>query len=151
MAWGQPLQLANPKLIRLARLTELVPRPVLAVPVVSVTKKVGWMPEWGPGFRHDPKDLERRIRLQRGNTFNRRWFDEFNDAIDAVIEKAAETKSAKQRAALYRAAEVATDAVIVADVPDFAPVLRAAASASRTTASIKACRSGFTISATAIL
>ena len=68
-------------------------------------------------LRHDPKDLERRIKLQRGNTFNRRWFDEFNDAVDAVIEKAAETKSPKQREALYRAAEAATDAVIIADVP----------------------------------
>lgn len=66
-------------------------------------KHIGWMPEWR--FRHDPDELERRLKAQRESAFNPQWLDRFLKAADAARERIGEAKSAAHRAALEAATE----------------------------------------------
>ena len=67
---------------------------------------VGWMPEWGPGLRHDPAELEQRLKAQRESGFNRERFDEL---VAEAQEKVTELKSKPAKAALSRAIEAAQE------------------------------------------
>jgi predicted lipid-binding transport protein (Tim44 family) len=98
---------------------------------------VGW------GFKHDPKELDARIKAQRG--FSRADFDELNKAEIAVADKADTVKNAPQREALAKAAdaareayeEIARAASHKADVDALTHALNAAASASKARESIQ--------------
>ena len=93
------------------------------ITVTTTTKHVGWMPEWGPGFRHDPKDLERRLEQQRqGGPFTRRRYDEL---LTKAAEVVAEAKNKAQRKALKRALESAKLVEIESPAIDPAPLLLA--------------------------
>jgi predicted lipid-binding transport protein (Tim44 family) len=97
----------------------------------------------GGGFRHDPEELERRLKKQRG--FNRQEFEELNKAEIAVADKADTVKNAQQREALTKAAdaareayeEIARAASHKADVDALTHALNAAASASKARESIQ--------------
>ena len=90
----------------------------------GVTKKhVGWMPEWGPGFRHDPKDLERRLEQQRqGGPFTRKRYAAL---LTKAAEVVAEAKNKAQRKALKAALESAKLVDIESPAIDPAPLLLA--------------------------
>lgn len=103
-------------------------------------KHVGWIGR----RRHDPKDLERRLKEQSDSTFNRRWFAELLEAQDALIAKAAKAKSEAQRRALEEAAEAAWQAAERAEaelstenLDSLAIAFQAAANATRATAAIR--------------
>ncbi len=105
---------------------------------VDVTASVGW----SPGFRHGRKELEQKLKRQRSETFSRRWFDEYLKAEEAALERAAKSKSPKQREALEDAVTAASEAVAEAlddgrDIEALTRTLHAAANASRVTASIR--------------
>lgn len=109
---------------------------------VKATKKhVGWMPEWR--FRHDPAELERRLKAQKESAFGPEWLDRFLAAEEAASKRIAEAKTAAHRAALEAAIEQVAARVFEAiDAGAAAPEslileLEAAASAHRATASIK--------------
>ena len=60
----------------------------------GVTKpKVGWMPEWGSGLRHEQEEVERRLEQQRKRTFRER------EAEKLLIE--AQDRLKKQREARF--------------------------------------------------
>jgi len=97
----------------------------IATAVTPAKKRVGW------GFRHTRKELEQRLRAQRGDRFSPKWFEDFLAARDALAERA----EALQSELLHRAADDAADASI-----DVVPLLKAAASATRKTAALKHAR-----------
>ena len=105
-------------------------------------RTVGWMPEWD-GFRHDPEDLERRLKAQRQSVFNPRWLDRFLAAEGKARKRVGEVRSAPHRAALEEAIEQIGARVGEAiDAGVWAPEqliieLEAAAGAKRATASLK--------------
>lgn len=105
----------------------------------NCAKTVGWHPSWG--FSHDPAELERRLKKQRG--VSSAWFDDFMAAERAALERVNLSKSAKQKAALDTAAAKVYAAVEDAIAHEWEPplamiaLLAAAASATRLTASIK--------------
>lgn len=107
--------------------------------VQPAAKHVGWIGK----RRHDPKELERRLKAQQGNVFGRKWFDEFLAATEAAIERAERTRSERHKQALYDAVNAASDAAANAIDGEFEPpsavmlALNAAACASRVTASIR--------------
>lgn len=104
-------------------------------------KKVGWMPEWR--FRHDPEELERRLKAQRESAFSPHWLDRFLKAEEKARARIGHAKTAKHRAALEQAVEQAAARVSEAiDAGYAAPSeliieLEAAALAHRATSSIK--------------
>ena len=101
----------------------------------GVTKpKVGWMPEWGSGLRHDPEELEQRLKAQREGTFGRRRFDEL---IAEAEQKAVELKSKPAKAALRRAIEAVQEAAETATDDSLTEALEAAVLASNATRTIK--------------
>jgi hypothetical protein len=84
---------------------------------------IGWMPEWGTGrprFRHDPRELDRRIRAQRGFGPQR-----YAQLLEEVATKAREAKNKAQRKALKAALESAKLVDIESQAIDPAPLLLA--------------------------
>jgi hypothetical protein len=53
----------------------------------AATKKVGWFDEWDKRRRHDPEELERRLKEQRG--FNYEAFQELTAPVKHVTIKAS--------------------------------------------------------------
>ena len=98
------------------------------------TKHVGWMPEWGSGLRHDPEELEQRLKAQREGTFGRRRFEEL---IAEAEQKAVELKSKPAKAALKRAIEAVQEAAETATDDSLTDALEAAVLASNATRTIK--------------
>lgn len=100
-------------------------------------KVVGWFDEWDVGrrFRHDPEELERRLKEQRGFAFK-----DFQEAQEAVLARAKTAKTQKHRTALVEAvAETMTFRPFerAPELDHIITALHAAANASRATASIK--------------
>ena len=95
---------------------------------------VGWMPEWGSGLRHDPQELEQRLKAQREGAFGRRRFDEL---VAEAEQKAAELKSKPAKAALQRAIDAVQEAVESEPDDRFTDALEAAVLASNASRTIK--------------
>ena len=95
---------------------------------------VGWMPEWGSGLRHDPQELEQRLKAQREGAFGRRRFDEL---VAEAEQKAAELKSKPAKAALQRAIDAVQEAVESEPDDRFTDALEAAVLASSASRTIK--------------
>ncbi len=95
----------------------------------------------GGGFRHDPKELDRRLKKQRQNTLSRTQFDELKKAELAAADRADEVRNAAQQEALNKAADAAADVqdeanrseltVSTADINELAAALNAAAHAGK--------------------
>jgi hypothetical protein len=106
---------------------------------ITMRKRVGWFHQWDGRLRHKAEDLEERLRAQRGNTFGRRWYEDY---LAAALAKAEEAKNERQAAALLEAVEAVSNEIDNAVAEDREPLdvaamLRAATSATRATASIK--------------
>ena len=99
---------------------------------ISTKKHVGWMPEWG--YRHDPAELERRLKAQREGTFGRRRFEEL---IAEAEQKAVELKSKPAKAALKRAIAAVQEAAETAPNDSLTDALEAAVLASNASRTIK--------------
>jgi len=90
------------------------------------TRRVGWMPEWGTGFRHDPEELERRLARQRGLSR-----EQYAQLLEDIAAKAKEAKNKAQRKALKAALESAELVDIESPTIDPAPLLLALEEAAR--------------------
>jgi len=109
--------------------------------------KVGWMPEWGSGLRHDPAELERRLEQQRGRTFNRQRFDEI---LVEARDKVAEVKSKPAKAELRRAVEAVAEAVEASPNDELTAALEAAILAKTTAGIIREAQAAYNLAMAAL-
>lgn len=86
------------------------------LPQAAPLPSIGWPEEWGK-LRHDPAELEERIKRQRNSRFSRKKFKELEELEAAAKEaerKAGALKEEQERSAALAAAEEAKQAVLEA-------------------------------------